>query len=134
MIGAAVAPRGVLMQVNRGVGEIPDLVAVAVALPHEVGVIDDILADQIALKLCASDASASVWDAVLLDLAIHQPIAGCPTVAGIGADDIFVQKRIAAHCLNPLKRNKRLVKKTNRESRDALEKVLGDGLDTCLSA
>ena len=44
---AAIAPRRVLVQVNRRVGQIPDAVAVPVSLPHEVGILSDILAAEV---------------------------------------------------------------------------------------
>ena len=89
------------MQVNRCIGEIPYLVAVAIALPHEVSIVDDILADKVAGEFRAGDTGASVWDAMLLDFAIDEPIAGCPAIAGVGADDVFVQKRSVGHSLAP---------------------------------
>ena len=66
----AVAPRCVLMEINRCIGQIPDAIPVAVALPHEVGIFRDVLAAQIGIEFCAGDASTSVGNAMGLDLAI----------------------------------------------------------------
>ena len=62
---AAVAPGGVLVQVNRRVGQVPDAVAVAVALPHEVGVLGDILAAEVGIQLAPvtrARACGMPWD------------------------------------------------------------------------
>ena len=80
---AAVAAGGVLVQVNRGIGQVPDLVAVAVALPEEVGVLGDVLAAEVGIQASAGDAGAGVGNAVLLDFAVDQAVAGGPAVARI---------------------------------------------------
>ena len=82
------------MQVNRCIGEISYLVAVAIALPHKVSIVDDILADKVAGEFRAGDTGASVRDAMLLDFPVDEPIAGCPAVTGVGANDVFVQSEV----------------------------------------
>ena len=46
----AVASRGILVEINRGVGQIPDAIAVAVALSHEISVLRYVLVAHIALS------------------------------------------------------------------------------------